>query len=369
MNGQPPESRPFLSRLTLRRFRNHTSYEQDFDAGLTIFTGPNGAGKTNILEAISALNPGRGLRGAAADDMAQAPSPIGWSIEAKLDTDQKRSQIKVVYNLATRKRLTAIDSFSETQTALAKHVRMVWLTPAMDRLWIEGAAGRRRFLDRITLGFAPNHGEQSALHEKAMRERNKLLKDDDPSRAWLDAVEARMAAHGVAINANRELALKSLAEAENRQSRPSEADFPIADLVLTGPLHDAPGLNENSYRERLRRDRFMDAQAGRTLFGPHRTDLAATYRSKGVTAALCSTGEQKALLVSILLAAAESIRRQHGAAPVVLLDEVCAHLDPNRRCVLFQALLDLGAQCFLTGAQISDFASVSDHARILAIGN
>ncbi len=236
-------------------------------------------------------------------------------------------------------RRVEIDGKSASQTALGGIVRVLWLTPAMDRLWLEGSGERRRFLDRITLSLVPDHGEVAAAYDRSLRERNRLIRDAIRDPGWFDALEARMAASGARLGINRALALARLAAAE------VEGPFPVATLTLEG---DGP-RDETSLRAALAAGRSRDVAAGRTLTGPHRDDLGAVYAAKGVPARLCSTGEQKALLVSLVLANARAVAADFGAAPILLLDEITAHLDDARRAALFAAIAGLGAQAFMTG--------------------
>ena len=236
-------------------------------------------------------------------------------------------------------RRVEIDGKAASQTALGGIARILWLTPAMDRLWLEGAAERRRFLDRITLSLVPEHGEVAATYDRALRERNRLIRDDVRDAGWFDALETGMAEAGARLGRNRALALARLAAAE------VEGPFPVAALALEG---EGP-RDEAGLRDALRAGRGRDAAAGRTLVGPHRDDLGAVYAAKGVPARLSSTGEQKALLVSLVLANARAVAADFGAAPILLLDEITAHLDDGRRATLFEAVTALGAQAFMTG--------------------
>jgi DNA replication and repair protein RecF len=295
--------------------------------------GPNGAGKTNLIEAVSLLSPGRGLRGASAEELARAPERIGWKVTAAIGDRQVATWSEGAG------RSVEIDGKAATQTALGGVLRVLWLTPAMDRLWSEAAGERRRFLDRLTLSLVPEHGEVAIGYDRALRERNRLIRDEVRDPGWFDAVEAQMARFGAQLSANRAEALARLAAAE------APGAFPRAELALEG---EAP-RDEAGLAAALREGRGRDRAAGRTLVGPHRDDLGAVYAAKGVPARLCSTGEQKALLVSLVLANARAVAADFGAAPVLLLDEITAHLDDGRRRALFQAIEALGAQAFMTG--------------------
>lgn len=370
-----------ITKLSLRRFRSHTRFEAAFTAGVVAIYGANGAGKTNLLEAVATLSPGRGLRGAPAEEMAQRPEPVGWSVAADLEAGAPpqdaaadagegpaRAALQIVYELPARRRTARIDGDAAPMTEFARRLRLIWLTPAMDRLWIEGAAGRRRYIDRLTLAFDAAHGERSALYERALRERNRLLKEPRPDGSWLDAVEQRLSDAGVAILAARQATLEAVTEAQGGTT----GDFPVADLTLTGEIEAAlaaaaPADRAAELARRLASDRRGDAMAGRTRLGPHRSDLVAVHRGADMPAAQCSTGEQKALLLSLTLASARAVGARYGRRPVLLLDEIAAHLDPDRRAALFGALAGLGCQAFLTGVSEAEFAALPISAQRFAI--
>ena len=347
----------YLTSLTLSHFRSHKRAELELDARPVAIHGPNGAGKTNILEAISLLSPGRGLRRAASDELARQPEAVGWKITGQLFSLDRPHEL-VTWAEHGASRAVQIDSKTAPQTALGRLLRVLWLVPSMDRLWIEGAEGRRRFLDRMTLSFEPSHAEVALTYEKAMRERNRLLKDGVNDPGWYRALEGQMAVAGAQLHANRQVALARLLEAQK-----VESTFPKADLALVGPDGDGESLSEIELAAVFSENRGRDIAAGRTLKGPHRADLAATYVAKGVPAAQCSTGEQKALLVSLILANARALAEDFGAPPVLLLDEVAAHLDAGRRAALYEELLALGAQAWMTGTGPELFAELGDRAR------
>lgn len=329
-------SRLRVSRLALSHFRSHRGTDLRFEGGPVAIHGPNGAGKTNLLEALSLLSPGRGLRGAPSEDLARAPERIGWKLTAEIEAPD--GPHLVVSRSEGAGRLVEIDGKPAPQTALSRIARLLWLTPAMDRLWMEGAAERRRFLDRIALSLFPDHAEAALAFDRALRERNRLLRDGGGDPSWYAALEAAMAEHGARLHAGRSAALARLAAAP-------PSDFPRATLTLEaeGP-RDRDGL-----AAALREGRARDLSAGRSLFGPHRDDLAALYAEKAMPARSCSTGEQKALLISLILANAHAVAADFGAPPILLLDEVAAHLDGSRRAALYAALTALGGQSFLTG--------------------
>jgi DNA replication and repair protein RecF len=347
-----------LSQLTLSHFRSHKRAVIDCDARPVAIYGPNGAGKTNILEAVSLLSPGRGLRRSSAEDMTRRPEALGWKITGILHSLHQIHELEI-WSESGAARQTRIDGKTAPQTALGRIARVLWLIPAMDRLWIEGAEGRRRFLDRMTLSFLPDHAEHSLSYEKAMRERNRLLKDMVREPSWYAALEARMAEAGTAIHAGRLRALEAISEAQSK----AETAFPAASLEL---ICDMP-FAASELRETLADNRQRDLAAGRTLIGPHRADLYGVYETKGVPAKDCSTGEQKALLVSLILANARALAQDFGAPPLLLLDEVAAHLDTDRQAALYDEICALGAQAWMTGTGPEMFAALGDRAQRLAV--
>ncbi len=351
----------YLSALTLSYFRSHKSAQLALDARPIAIHGPNGAGKTNILEAVSLFSPGRGLRRAAAQDMARRPDDLGWKLTGILNSLHQVHEIEI-WSEGGAPRQVRIDGKAASQTALGRIARVLWLIPSMDRLWIEGAEGRRRFLDRMTLSFTPAHAEASLAYEKAMRERNRLLKDQVRDGHWYVALERQLAEAGTAIHQNRIAALKQLQTAQAE----AETAFPSADLELTLSEGAMPE-SESDFRDALSESRFRDLAAGRTLVGPHRADLYGVYAAKGVTARDCSTGEQKALLVSLILANARALTRDFGAPPILLLDEVAAHLDAGRRAALYDELCALGAQAWMTGTGPDLFAELGERAQRIEI--
>jgi DNA replication and repair protein RecF len=337
-----------LTSLTLSHFRSHRSAQLDFDPRPVAIHGPNGAGKTNILEAVSLLSPGRGLRRAASDDIARKPESLGWKIKASVQTPDAPHDLET-FAENSDPRQTRIDGKTAPQTALARLLRVLWLVPAMDRLWIEAAEGRRRFLDRMTLSFRPDHADAVLTFEKAMRDRNRLLKDQITDPHWYGALEAQMAAAAAEITSNRVHTLIRLAVAQQG----AETAFPQADLTLTHPEPEPDNLAA-AYAATRRRD----MAAGRTLLGPHRVDITAIYALKSSPADQCSTGEQKALLISLILANARALTAEPGAAPVLLLDEVAAHLDQSRRAALYDQICALGIQALMTGTENALFDSL-----------
>lgn len=359
-----------LSELALTRFRSYEYMRLETDGRPPVLTGPNGAGKTNVLEAVSLLSPGRGLRGAALNDAtrmtaAAADEGQGWTVFARLRRGDETHAIGTGLAADDRRSVRIDGETAPSSGALAGLVRMVWLTPAMDRLFIEGAAGRRRFLDRLVLALDPAHGARANAYEKAMRARNRLLKNGSTDYGWLEALEAAMAEHGLALTAARRRAVARLGAAITLTP---EADaFPRAGLeIATGFAQDAP--DETTYRRQLARTRPRDAAAGRTLDGPHRADLLVRHKAKDLEARLCSTGEQKALLIGLVLAHARLIRQLDGHPPLLLLDEVAAHLDSVRREALFDEVCALGAQAWMTGTDRALFAALGKRAQFFRVG-
>lgn len=350
-------SGPHLSHLALSQFRSHARARLAFDGRPVAVWGPNGSGKTNLLEAVSFLSPGRGLRRAASDEVGRRAEGVGWRVAATLARPGVAHEVET-QALPGEARTVRIDGKSASQLDLARLVPVLWLVPAMDRLWTEGAEGRRRFLDRAALSLYPDHGEASLDYEKAMRERNRLLKDGSRDGHWYAALESQMAQAGTRIARNREGTVARLMEAQGQ----AETAFPAATLAITYPEDPLPPT-EALLAQAIERGRWRDMAAGRSLLGPHRADLEAVWTAKGVAARDCSTGEQKALLVSLILANARAIETD-GTAPLLLLDEVAAHLDPARRAALYDEVCGLGLQAFMTGTEPGLFAELGVRAQV-----
>ena len=347
-----------IETLALSHFRSHRATRLAFDGRPVAITGPNGAGKTNILEAVSLLSPGRGLRRAAAEDLARKPEALGWKITATVQGLSAANDLET-WAEPGEPRQVRIDGKAATQASLGRVLRVLWLVPAMDRLWIEAAEGRRRFLDRMTLSFFPEHAEQSVTYEKAMRDRNRLIKDQVTDAHWYAALEAQMAEAGEAITTHRRATIARIASAAD----PASA-FPSADLTLTGPegTEEPPDL-----ALALADGRRRDIAAGRTLVGPHRADLLARFSAKDIPADQCSTGEQKALLISLILANARALAQDLGRAPILLLDEVAAHLDEHRRAALYDEICALDAQALMTGTEPDLFTALGSRGQTLFV--
>lgn len=350
-----------LTTLTLSHFRSHKRAVLALDGRPVAIHGPNGAGKTNILEAVSLFSPGRGLRRSSAAEMARRPEELGWKLTGTVQGQGPAHEVET-WSEGGNARQVRIDGKAGSQIALGQIARVVWLIPSMDRLWIEGAEGRRRFLDRIALSFDPHHAARTLTYEKAMRERNRLLKEQMRDAHWYGALERQMAEAGSAIHAARLSALDLIRAAQAQ----AETAFPAAELELLQSEGDMPDT-EAALLEALAESRFRDLAAGRTLVGPHRSDLYGVYVAKGVPAKDCSTGEQKALLVSLILANARALSERIGAPPIVLLDEVAAHLDANRRAALYDEICALGAQAWMTGTGPELFSELGDRAQLLEV--
>ncbi|HVI97451.1 MAG TPA: DNA replication/repair protein RecF [Sphingomonas sp.] len=342
-----------ISRLVLTDFRNHADAVLTPGPGFVVLTGENGAGKTNVLEAVSLFAPGRGLRRAPLADMARQGGTGGFGIAATIEPN-----VDIATGIepgAPNRRLVRVNGAPAPANALAEWLTVLWLTPAMDRLFVEGPGERRRFLDRLTLALAPGHAAHTTRYEAAMRARNRLLGGGDaPDPAWLAALEAQMAEHGAAIDAARGATVAALCDALDAAP---EGPFARAGLSLENPEGAAHDLAQT-----LAAGRRRDAAAGRTLIGPHRADLAVIHHAKRQPAALCSTGEQKALLLGLVLAHAGLVAHRTGAAPVLLLDEVAAHLDPARRAALYARLADMAGQVWMTGTEPALFDAIGSDA-------
>lgn len=347
-----------LTRLALTNFRNHAAARLEADAGHVVLTGPNGAGKTNVLEAVSLLSPGRGLRRATYAEMVRKGTDAGWTVHARIVKNGEESAVGTGLPPGATSRQVRIDGEDARPDDLGRLLRVLWLTPAMDGLFTGGASDRRRFLDRLALALFPDQGSRANAYERAMRQRNRMFEEGVGDAAWFDAVEREMADHGAALTRARlELALRLNAEQAVRAT--AGADFPQAVLSVVGETDDG---DARRFAAALREGRARDRAAGRSLTGPHRADLEVVHVEKAMPAGLASTGEQKALLIGIVLGHAALVARSTGETPVLLLDEVAAHLDPGRRAALYDTLDRLGAQTFMTGTDDALFAALGDRA-------
>jgi DNA replication and repair protein RecF len=338
-----------VSRLSLTDFRSYASASLEPGAGFVLLSGENGAGKTNILEAVSLLTPGRGLRGASLSEMARRDGDGAWAVAARLgDTDIGTGTLAAT----PERRQVRINGAPAAVNSLSEWLSVLWLTPAMDRLFAGSAGERRRFLDRLVLALEPGHAHHSSRYEAAMRARNKLLAEEAWDEVWLASLELAMAEHGTAIGAARE---RTVAALEERLSHAPEDEFARASIGLEG--WEAGDLAVS-----LRSNRQRDAAAARATEGPHRQDLAVAHRAKQMPAARSSTGEQKALLLGLVLAHADVVAERRGQPPILLLDEVAAHLDPKRRAALFARLEGRG-QVWMTATEASLFDGIGAASR------
>lgn len=367
---RPGTAAPFLSTLRLTDFRNYARLTLLLGPGAVVLVGENGAGKTNLLEAISFLSPGRGFRRAANEAVARRGSAGAWAVAATLVAPDGETAIGTGLSEGDlgRARRVRVDGQDATAETLSRLLSVLWLTPAMDGLFTGPPGDRRRFLDRLVLAVDAGHAARVAAYERAMTERNRLLEQGAEAR-WLDAVETQLAETGVAVAAARREVVGCL---ERLAAAADGADFPLAGLALAGEVdEDLAGRPaaavEDTLRAALRDGRARDRAAGRTLDGPHRSDLLVTHREKAMPAALSSTGEQKALLIGLVLAHAELVAALTGRTPLLLLDEVAAHLDARRRGGLFARLSRLGAQVFMTGTDAALFELVGAPAQRLTV--
>jgi len=375
-NKAPAPAALAIGRLTLTNFRCYAFQRIDSDGRSVVLTGPNGAGKTNVLEALSFLAPGRGLRRAKAEELTRGGNgQASWGVAAKINTPEGEVEIGTgrdpeAQRSGREKRLVRIDGqLARGQVELAEHMSAVWLTPQMDRLFLEGASARRRFLDRLIYGFDPAHAGRVGAWEKAARQRNKLLGDGNRDASRLGALEGTMAEKGVAVAAAR----LDMAARLDAACQRAEGPFPRAKVAISGTVEGwlAEGRPALEAEERLlgilAGSREEDARSGSASDGPNRTDMAVTHVAKDMPAGLCSTGEQKALLIAIVLADARLRAAERGAAPVLLLDEVAAHLDEERREALFHEIEVLGGQAWLTGTDEAAFVPLKGRAKFLRV--
>ena len=371
----PPVPPAAVRRLRLTDFRCYAALDLEIAARSVALFGENGAGKTNLLEALSFLAPGRGLRSAGADGVARKGADgvaPGWAVFAEVDTRDGPVRLGVGAREGGR-RETRIDGEPAPQAELARLLPMIWLTPAQDRLFAGPRADRLRFFDRLVYAADPAHAEAATAYEKTRTRRQRLLDDGRPDPAWLDALETEMAGHGVAMAAAR---LDALIRLQGEIDARPEGAFPQADLALDGAVEAdlaegaSAGEAEDRFAAALRDGRGRDGAAGRTLTrGPHRTELVARHREKDQAAGDCSTGEQKALILTLALAQARALGKQGGVAPLLLFDEACAHLDARRREGLAMEILATGSQAWLTGVERVLFEPFGDEAQYLRVSD
>jgi DNA replication and repair protein RecF len=364
-----------IHRLALTNFRSYRAASVATERNLVVLTGHNGAGKTNLIEAISFLVPGRGLRRATLDEVPFAEGDGSWAVSAEVEGMLGLAMLGTgnepqAGEDTARSRLCRIDREPVgSAAAFADHLRVIWLTPAMDQLFMGPASERRRFLDRLVLAVDAEHTSRVSALERSLRSRNRLLEEARPDTHWLDAIEHETAELAVAVAAGRSETVRRL---QGALAQRKDDAFPSAEIALDGWMeqgllgHPAVEIEER-YRAILKENRPRDAAAGRTLDGPHLTDLAVVYAPKSIPAADASTGEQKALLIGLVLAHAGLLAEMTGFAPVLLLDEVVAHLDPGRRGALYDALERLGAQVWMTGADPAAFAGIAGQADVFTV--
>ena len=343
-----------LSSLKISHFRTHKLSTIKPDNGPIVIFGLNGAGKTNVLEAISMFAPGQGFRRARFLELMRRPELVGWKIIAEFNILGSLYEIVTFWD-ETSGRKILVDGKVTKQSELAKLVRILWITPSMDRIWLNGSSERRRFLDRLVSNLVPEYTESSISYYKALKQRNKLIKDKIVDPYWYGAVEKQMAISGIEIfRARSEIISKIMV-----MQKKSISSFPIADLSLIGLSYSSV----EEFRIALYENRKKEIYAGRTLIGPHLSDLEAVYMSKNIDAKNCSTGEQKALLISIIIATAKIQLEMFQTPPILLFDEISAHLDAKRRSVLYDELFSLDLQVFLTGTDISTFLDLKTRAK------
>lgn len=381
-SGETPYNAPMtasrIRRLSLTHFRNYRAAALQTRSDMVALVGPNGAGKTNCIEAISFLSPGRGLRRATLDDVAATQGDGSWAVSAEVEGELGLATLgtgidpPVADAVAASRRCRIDREPVGSAAAFGDHLRMVWLTPAMDQLFMGPAAERRRFFDRLVLAIDRDHAGRVSALDRSLRARNRLLEERNTDAHWLDAVERETAELAVAVAAMRGQTVTRLAAM--LRARGEASAFPSARIMLDGWMENAltaePATSvEDRYRLMLRDARARDAAAGRTLDGPHLTDLQVIYAPKNMPARDASTGEQKALLIGLILVHAGLVAEMTGIVPLLLLDEVVAHLDPDRRRALFEELAALGAQVWMTGADPAAFADVGASAEVFAVEN
>jgi DNA replication and repair protein RecF len=367
---------PAVRRLILADFRSYPALDLGLDAHMVVLTGENGAGKTNVLEALSLLAPGRGLRRAELADCARIGGRGGFAVSVEIETAGHRVQLGVGLDppdgdQPQARHFRVHRAPAPSARAIAEHLRLVWLTPAMDQLFTGPAGDRRKFLDRLVLAVDPDHGARVNALDRALRNRNRLLEKGAADRRWIEAAEHEVAELAVAVAAARHDTVARLA-ALIAADKAADKPFPFAEIALVGEIEalvaEMPALAaEDRYRVMLAGNRGRDAAAGRTLIGPHTSDLVVRHGPKQLEARQCSTGEQKALLTGLVLAHAHLVAASSGIVPIVLLDEIAAHFDPKRRAALFDELASLGGQVWMTGADDAAFTELAHRAQILRV--
>lgn len=368
------DDKVYIEQIKLDNFRNYDHISQNLSPKHIVLTGENGSGKTNLMEAVSLLSPGRGLRRSAYQDLLrshQGTQSDGFSIFTKLNG--MAGPVNIGTGLQEdepgARKIRINGANAKANDDLLEHARILWLTPAMDGLFTGGASDRRRFIDRMVLAIDPEHGKRSLSYERAMRSRNKLLSEGRIDPVWLDGIEEQMAEIGIAISMARQEFVKMLSGL--MVGNDDNKIFPTSILSLDGfelPVETEVAADlEEAFIETLREGRHQDAAAGRSLSGPHRMDLKVQHSFKQMPAAHCSTGEQKALLIGLILAHAKLVKNLSGFAPILLLDEIAAHLDERRRAALFDLIEDLSCQAFMTGTDQSMFKALGDRAQYIHV--
>ncbi len=360
-----------LISLKLSGFRCYdTQSLDDLSSGLIVLSGANGAGKTNVLEAISLLSPGRGLRGAKANEIQNNNNPAPWAVSGLIQTKYEQVRLGTGIDPNTEKRTVRINGQNaKGQNALGQYLACVWLTPQMDRLFIDSARERRKFLDRLIFAFDAGHAGRVTRYENALSQRSKLLRDGQHDDTWLSGLEQQMAETGIAIAAAR---LDFVQKLQTACDRADHTHFPLAQLSAFGTLETnlaiRPALEvEDEFKASLKETRQRDALTGGAKEGPHKSDLIVRYADKNMAADQCSTGEQKALLIGIILAHATLIKAEKDRPPLILLDEVAAHLDETRRGALYDILIEIGAQTWLTGTDKNLFDAIQNKAQFFEV--
>lgn len=366
---------PTITRLSLSDFRNYAKLSLNLDSRTIVLTGENGSGKTNLLEAVSFLTPGRGLRRAELLEIPRNGGAGGFAIHAQVSSGDDEwtigtGTLGVGPSMPLTRKVRINGANARSADAFLDILRVIWLTPAMDALFTGPAADRRRFLDRLVLAIDTSHGQRALEFEKAMRNRNRMLSDGVSDRRWFDAAENQMVEAAVAIAAARSELVRLLTAMVEKL--PADGPFPQSVITLEGTLEalvtNQPAIEvEEYYRRALSDGRERDRAAGRTLEGPHRADLLVRHKPKDMPAEYCSTGEQKALLVGIIISHARLSAEMSGMTPILLLDEIAAHFDPGRRAALFAILQELGGQCFMTGTEPALFSALDSKAQFLDV--
>ena len=347
-----------LQSLKISHFRTHKFSTLEFNGQPVVIFGPNGVGKTNVLEAISLLSPGRGLRRARLENLSKRPDFLGWKIMSDVYLNGNQYEI-CTWSESNRSRKVSVDGKLTTQAELGSFLRILWITPLMDRIWLEGSQERRSFIDRIVSTLVSDHTENLLKYYKALRQRNKLLKDKSSDENWFRVLEHQMASAGAIIESSRAGVLEKIMKNQEQ----SNSSFPVASLKIVGSEFSAPGELESKLKE----NRKKDFWAGRTLIGPHSSDLHAVYSAKAIDARNCSTGEQKALLISIILATARIQIEKYEITPILLFDEISAHLDQKSRVLLYEEIRKLKGQVFLTGTDKTIFEHFRNRAQFFEL--